>query len=501
MTQLSDMNESEKDPNDIPLAIRIPSNTQHGRIAFRPNHTPRPPRERPPLQARNALFLPLGIALGLLALGLIVFLAYRSLSAAGCTTLNANQTELAPASGGFKLSVPPAAFSGEFGVQVAGLPNELLSPTAAQSAWRQAAEALPPKAKVVSGFYTLRVCSNEPKSLNIQLSALPQMTIDPQFAYDMYMWDSKRNQWQWLSSDFDTDTKSVRVTLDKLPENVIMLQTSSPQHTFAVELPVGAGDLTRRLQTERFSMPEWQTRVVVPGLYLGDFGNVAGDRSAVPRGRDFGKNAIVALRNWSDYGEVNRTTLRDMLVADSLRQSHIANLLDVLKTGDYVGIELDYRGIEDSQREQFSALVAGLSKAIRAENRNLSLNVVIPFTAIGSGATGISSGGYDLRAISEAADAVKLDLTARSVTPISSSQFERMIRGLLGEANRHKLQLIVPANGVGRAAQNDYAIRIGEQLLMPISQYQLNGFVIRSTNLTLAEAELIPALKALGAIN
>ena len=76
-----------------------------------------------------------------------------------------------------------------------------------------------------------------------------------------------------------------------------------------------------------------------------------------------------------------------------------------------------------------------------------------------------------------------------------------MMSSMLGEANRQKLQLVVPANGVGRAAQGGYAIRIGDQLLTPISEYHLNGFVIRSTNLTLAEAELISALRALGAIN
>ena len=495
------MNESEKENNDIPLAVRIPTSTQHGRIALRPNRPPRPPRERPTLKTYNIYLLPSAIAGGVLVLGFIVFFAYQSLLAAGCTSLNATQTELVAANGEFKLSVPPTLFSGEFGVQVAGSSTDVLTTTSSQGTWRQAINALPKSAKVVSRFYTFRVCNNEPKSLNIQLTALPQINIDPQLAYDLYTWDSRRNQWLWLSSDFNLNTKSAQVTLNKLPENIIMLQNASPQHNFSIELPVGANDLVKRLQNDNVVLPEWQTRVVIPGLYLGDFGNVAGDRSAVPNGRGFAKNAIVSLRNWSDYGEINRTIVRDMLAVENLRQTHIANLLNVVKNGEYTGIEIDYRGLEDNQREQFTALINSLVKAIRAENRNISINVVVPFTAINHSSAGFNSGAYDLRAFSEVVDAIKLDLTARNVSPITSNQFEKMMGGMLGEANRQKLQLVVPANSVGRAMQGRYAIRINDQLLTPISEYQLNGFVIRSTNLTLAEAELISALRALGAIN
>jgi hypothetical protein len=471
------MNESENEHHEIPLAVRIPAKSGIGQLSAKINKLSRPPRERPPLNIRKAAVIFSLIGLGLIFLGMAVVYAYQSLSTANCTTLTTTQTELAPADGGFKLSVLPSAFSGEFGVQVSSLPPSAIVTTASQLTLRQSAEALPKNAKVVSGFYMLRLCKNEPKSLGLQISVAPNVVINPNLSYDLFTWDVTASRWRWLSSDFDASKKIAQVKLNKLPENIALIESAPGSPYFSVELPVGNENVLPQVQGG-FKADGWQSRVIVSGLFLADFGNLAGDRSLVPTGKAYNKNVIVTVRNWSDQGEINRTVLRDMLASENLRKTHVANLINMLKASDYVGIEIDYRGVEESQREQFTSFINLLSQALSAETIKYSLNVVVPFSSILAG----GSSGYDFRMLCETVEAVKLDTTAIMGAPLNTGQLEQTLKWLLGQVNRHKLQLIVQANSLVKENGSEIGIRIDNVVTNPLKQYHLSGLVVRSSN-------------------
>ncbi|MDX2075998.1 MAG: glycosyl hydrolase family 18 protein [bacterium] len=63
------------------------------------------------------------------------------------------------------------------------------------------------------------------------------------------------------------------------------------------------------------------------------------------------------------------------VIADDLREVHIAAITETVVRMDYDGIDIDYEGFAASTRDDFSLFVEGLRDALHAEGRTLSVTV------------------------------------------------------------------------------------------------------------------------------
>jgi spore germination protein len=59
----------------------------------------------------------------------------------------------------------------------------------------------------------------------------------------------------------------------------------------------------------------------------------------------------------------------------ALKAAHIQNIVDLIKTNDYDGIEIDYESLRDEDRDNFSAFMQSLAVAVHNEGRILTAAV------------------------------------------------------------------------------------------------------------------------------
>lgn len=85
------------------------------------------------------------------------------------------------------------------------------------------------------------------------------------------------------------------------------------------------------------------------------------------------------LAAWREAGLRILPSLFDGLPAviedDSLREQHVAAIVDLVERMDYDGIDVDYEGFSLSAREPFSLFIEVLSEALHANGRLLSVTV------------------------------------------------------------------------------------------------------------------------------
>ena len=105
------------------------------------------------------------------------------------------------------------------------------------------------------------------------------------------------------------------------------------------------------------------------------------------------------------YAEATEADIINTVLASPLlRRQHINNLLLMVQTGRYDGVDIDYQVISPALRDAFTAFITDLATELHAGNRGLSLTVPLPLRD----PSGINEGAYDLGALGAAADQVKI---------------------------------------------------------------------------------------------
>jgi hypothetical protein len=197
------------------------------------------------------------------------------------------------------------------------------------------------------------------------------------------------------------------------------------------------------------------------GLFLGDFGSIAGDSSRLQTPR--GARVLPVIRNWSDRGEVNRRLLRDMLANPASVDSHVLNLVTLVEVGNYAGVEIDYRGLDLKQSDRYTEFIAMLGDAMRAKGKTLTVAIPAPINV----AEKWDVGGYDIAALGRAADFVKIDLGANPGA-LTSTQLDSLLNWSAGQVNRYKLQLALPALSIRQDAYGNTRLIGMQEALEPL---------------------------------
>ncbi|MDH7484698.1 MAG: cellulase family glycosylhydrolase [Anaerolineae bacterium] len=342
---------------------------------------------------------------------------------------------------GTQVTFPAEGLGEPIKAKLEAIPRVSFLEGSAGSEWVIAAENLPNWLIPKSPLYVLSVRGREPAAVIFTLP-IPN-DAEPHETLDLYTWNSESTAWEWLPSQIIPEDDLIEARLDDVPVSVMVMQTNPHPLRVAADLPPGADvpAAGREALTEVYAM----------GLNLGGDGSIEGDVHALPQAAADVSYAIVPmLRNWYEDGTVRTDLINNLLVSREQQEVHFAAIEALVVSGLYAGVDLDYRGVDPALRAEFTAFVSELAGRLHAQGKQLSLRVEAPFQIA---ADRWETGGYDWRALGRVADAVSIPaiVDPRSYAP--GGQMEALLNWAVGEIERSKIQLVLPARSVEKAGQ------------------------------------------------
>jgi hypothetical protein len=371
--------------------------------------------------------------------------AYRYISSNRCQWFNATNTQYGTADGILSVMAATVDLNGDFGVQLSD------SPTTGN---------LPSKTRAIGNAYKITACGAPPKALTLSLKPPAGFQINPANAPDMLAYFNDKG-WQWVGSTYNAGANTLTTKLNEMPTLITLAQLEASARVLSIELPATrpSDEVIQRWSAQ--ASAGWQVEYVAPVFYLGDYGAVAGDRAALVNS----PNVIPMMRNWSDKGEINRGLLRQMLASATSRQSHIANLLNVLASVNSSSIVVDYRGVDVAQADSYSAFLVELAAALNKTQKQLIVGVPAPMLRDNAW----SSGVYDLRTISNLAVRVRVDLGA-TPSAMSGESLDGLMNWLLSQVSRNKLQIASPASSLRASTNSQPLLLTLDEALAPLGR-------------------------------
>ena len=276
---------------------------------------------------------------------------------------------------------------------------------------------------------------------------------EPYATLDLYEWTG--STWQFVPGHVVREDDTVLSELNRVPASFMVMQTNSVPPTAAAVVPEG--------QTLPDAGRDALTEVTPYGLSLQGDGSIQGNITAASNaGGSFGVAPV--LRNWGDDGVVRTDLFENLLVSEELQQAHIEAIVNLVVGNNYPGIEIDYRGLDPTLSESYTAFIGKVADALHAKNKTLAVRVEAP-TQIAEDRW--STGGYSWRDLSQVVDTFRIPALIDPAAYAPGGQMDSMLTWAVGEAPRHKIDLVLPARSVEKAGQ--YLILQGyDEALTPL---------------------------------
>ncbi|WP_420628897.1 SH3 domain-containing protein [Candidatus Leptofilum sp.] len=252
---------------------------------------------------------------------------------------------------------------------------------------------------------------------------------------DLYGWDGE--SWRFVPSQIDLETRQI-VSPDHNLYQAFTLVESGEAETVAV----GAELLP--LQTLSDPALASLTELSVGTLTLVGTGDLQGEVTELPEG-EF--DALVRVTN---VGVVVDQASLSALLGDSTAQTNQINaLVNTAVSGNFAGINLDYQGVAESQKDAFSSFVGSLADALHAQNLTLAVTLAAPQQDGSQWLTG----GQDWAAIGQAADIVYLNMPLDPTAFGANGASMQLLNWATRLIDRNKLTMMVNAGAVDRVGE------------------------------------------------
>ncbi len=355
---------------------------------------------------------------------------------------------------GTQVTFPAAGMVGAFKAKLTAIPRTIFLEGSAGKALVVAAREIPNFLIPRSPLYTLSLRGrNKPSAVTLTVP-IPN-DAEPYETLDLYTWDG--SGWRWLPSKIIQEDDLIEARLAYVPDNFIVMQTAPRAPSVAASMAAGAS-LPREGK-------ETLAEVRAAGLYLGGEGRLEGNPSALPKAEPGGAYAVIPwVRNWDDDGMVRTDLVQNLLVNREWQDRHIAALTEMAVANLYPGISVDYRGVDPQLRAEFSAFVTRLAEALHAQGKFLSVRVE---EARQIAEDRWLTGGYDWQAIGQAADEVEVPALVDPRAYGEGGQMEQFLRWAVGQVNRYKIRLVLPARSV-EAAGSYLLLKSYSEALAPL---------------------------------
>lgn len=240
-----------------------------------------------------------------------------------------------------------------------------------------------------------------------------------------YTWDG--GEWERLGpAELASDGVSARVTLNELPDNVVILRRLQFRDVLAGRVPRG--------EEPSADVVDSLTIVHLEGWNPTPSGGLTGGIPAVPRT----VTQSIWPTIWADPEQA--VTVNDILASDQLRQAHIGAVQLQLQHHRFDGVDIDYREVSPALRGQFSSFITELADQLHRDGRGISVH--IPLTTSG----GVGEGAYDLTVLGAAADFIIVEPPLDPT--IHQAAIDASMPTLLSRIPREKVLLAVSSDAV-----------------------------------------------------
>lgn len=177
----------------------------------------------------------------------------------------------------------------------------------------------------------------------------------------------------------------------------------------------------------------------------------------------------------------NQQLVSTILNNPSVRQRHVANIVNKVRAMNYAGIEIDYENIAIADRQLLVTFLKELKAALVPYNKKLYVAIQAKTTA---NPPGESSAGHDYSGIGSAVDVVRLmlyDYSWETPGPIAPANWVREVLDYaISTMPRSKIEAGLPTYGYDwgtsrNSVSYDAAIRISQQHQAQIIDDAQNG--------------------------
>lgn len=249
---------------------------------------------------------------------------------------------------------------------------------------------------------------------------------------DLYGWDGAN--WRFIPSQIDVETRQIVSPDHNLYQAFALVEPGAPE-----SLTVGAELLPQQ------SLPEPTlaslTELTVGTLTLMGTDDLQGNVADPPAG-EF--NSLVRVTNVGVV--VDQTSLAELLNDSTAQMNQINALVNTAVAGDFAGINLDYQGVPEGQKDVFSSFVSSLADALHAQNLTLAVTLATPQETGGQW----SSAGQDWAAIGQAADITYVNMPLDPAAYGDNGTAMQMLNWATRLVDRNKLTMLVNAGAVDR---------------------------------------------------
>ncbi len=330
---------------------------------------------------------------------------------------------------GTLVSFPAEAVRSRFMISLESTPRpEFIEGQAGRELY-EAASNIPDFLIPKSPYYSIEVLGSEPDgvvlSIPIPNDSLPYETLG------LYTWTGA--EWTHLPSLVLSGQDVIEANLSFVPDSFMVMQTAPAVPAVTLDLGLEG------------SLPEnaYVANDAKAGLYLRGDGALEGT-APVNTG-----NTMPVIRNWD--GDVVRTDLINNLLLDpGLQENQLMAVEQTVDRNGYVGVVLDYRGIDavPSARADYVHLVSKLAERLHANNKTLAVRVQAPTQL---SADTWDTLGFDWSGLGAVVDRLIVPAPVDPMAYAPGGQMDDLLRYATSQVERRKLQIELPAQSVERA--------------------------------------------------
>lgn len=351
--------------------------------------------------------------------------------------LNSAGDSIATDDGTFRVAAASDAGEGGFGVDLDAISINRFDSASGEDGWIQTARSnLPHHLSLQSPVYSIDTTGSTPDSVMLGV-AVPQRTVPD--LLDLYGYDVQSGRWTFIPAEFNNS--QLQAVVENVPDRVAVMQ-AAPQPPVVLV----SHDVTQMLNEDVASLA---TIVSPGGLQPASDGRIIG--SLAP-GFDLnaGYLTMPSLRNYSVPSAIDTETTSSILSNSGVRNTHAREIAQFALNGGFEGVFIDYRGIQDFERDAFSEFIEEAATALHTSGLKLGVVVPQPETTDGFWETG----GYDWQAIGANADYVQIEtgLNPHLFQPGDEQFIEAMSRWAVQQIARDKILLGITARSIREIA-------------------------------------------------
>ena len=288
------------------------------------------------------------------------------------------------------LFVPPIALLDNDDEEASPLASAVIpvgGRTGVEASLRGSFPDVPDSLRPVSPIYDLSIPAALPGPYIVTL----RLTSDTQDQRNLGAYTHQDGGWQRLNPALLTlRGGAARVELDEAPANIAVLRRLQFRDMVTGQLPPGAELAAEALNTLTIINPV--------GFVPAADGSLLGRVEPLPA--DVTQPIYPVILAEEPEAEVINT----IIASEQLRRQHINNILLMVQTGRFDGVDLAYGVISPALRSAFTEFINELADQLHRDGRGITLSVPLPRRD----ASGLNEGAYDLAALGVAVDRVKL---------------------------------------------------------------------------------------------